>query len=103
MRDRGRVMGRSRVMGRGLIRRGPRGRTHEGIGFPLFDDQSPLGAFPQTGPQAVAELIGQQLGLAVHDLDGPFRTGGDTEAAAVAFFLVDTDYGASFHGLVSFS
>jgi hypothetical protein len=91
------------MMGLGLIRRGPRGRTHEGFGFPFFDDQSPLGAFPQAGPQAIAKLVGQQPGLAVHDLDGPFRTGGDAEAAAVTFFLVDTDNGASFHGLVSFS
>jgi hypothetical protein len=62
-----------------------------------------LGALPQAGPQSITKAIGQQLGLAIHDNDGPFRAGGDAQAAAIALFLINPNNLATFHKFISLS
>jgi len=59
--------------------------------FSFDDSESILGAFSQTGSQAVTELFRYQPGLPVHDLQRPLGAGRHTQAAAVAFFFVDLD------------
>jgi hypothetical protein len=55
----------------------------------------------QAGTQTVAEIIRDDLGLAVYYLDGTFRTAGHTLPAAVAQCFVDLDYFSDlFHGML---
>jgi len=65
-----------------------------------FDDlERAHGAVAQACAQAVAELVGLESGLAVHDADGPFGAVGQAFAAAVAQFLVYFhDLSGRFHG-----
>ena len=46
----------------------------------------------QTGAEAVAEVIGNQAGFTVDNLDGAFGTGRDTESAAVALLFINFDH-----------
>jgi hypothetical protein len=60
----------------------------EAFGLAIFDDDGILGAMTEAGAQAVAKVFGSQSGFTVDDFYGPFGTGGDAEAATVAFFFV---------------
>jgi hypothetical protein len=61
------------------------------LGFALDDLKRPLGAFAETGAQAVAQVVRDNLGLAVDNLQCALGTGNHAVAAAVAAFLVDLD------------
>jgi hypothetical protein len=63
----------------------------EFFGVPLLDGEGPCRTLAEAGPQAIAELVCQELSLAVHNDDGPLGTGGDAETTTVAFFLVYLD------------
>ena len=54
------------------------------IGFTFDNGQSVGGTFADAGPQPVTEIVGNNLGLAVDDIEGPFSAAGDALAAAVA-------------------
>jgi len=51
--------------------------------------ESIFGTFSETGAETVAILFRRQAGLAVDNLNGAFRTGGDALTAAVTFFFID--------------
>jgi hypothetical protein len=54
----------------------------------------------EAGPQSVTEVVGDQPGLAVDDLNGAFGAAGNAFAAAVALVFVDF-YDFSDHGFHS--
>jgi hypothetical protein len=66
------------------------------IGLSLLDGDGIHGTVSEAGAQSIAQVIGEQPGLAVDDLDRAFGTGRNTKAAAVAFFLIYF-YDLSFH------
>jgi hypothetical protein len=63
----------------------------EGIRIPLLDGNGFPGAVAEAGAEPVAKVVGHKAGLAVHNLDGAFRTGRHAESAAVAFIFIDSD------------
>jgi hypothetical protein len=63
----------------------------EGFRFPHFDAEGPLRTLPQACPEPIAQLVGDQLGLAVNDLEGTLVAGRNAHAATVTFLLVDDD------------
>jgi hypothetical protein len=72
--------------------RSPGGRTDKLLRLPRFNGQGSLGTLPQAGPQPVTKTVGQQLRLAVHDLNGPFGARWYAQAAAVTLFLIYPNY-----------
>ena len=48
-------------------------------------------AVRQTVSEAVAEVLSDQLGLTIYDIDGSFMAGIGTKTAAVAFIFIDLD------------
>ena len=59
------------------------------IRIPLDDPDGVLGTVAEAGPEAVAEVVGGEDRLAVHDADGALGADRDAEAAAVALLFVD--------------
>jgi hypothetical protein len=66
------------------------------VRLPFGDPDGILRTLSETGAQAITQVIGGEDRLSAYDPDGAFRTGGDAEAAAVAFFFIDLDY-LSYH------
>src|SRR5512138_2930783 len=62
----------------------------------LDDADRILGTIPQTGPQAVAEVVSGEHGLPVLDPDSPLGAGRDTKPATVALLFVNLHY-LSYH------
>ena len=70
-----------------------------GFGRALDDFQGSGRAAAKTGAQAVAEVIGKNLGLAVDNLDRAFGAVQNALAAAVAEVFIDfDDVACGFHG-----
>jgi hypothetical protein len=68
------------------------------LGFALHDFQRAGGAFTHARPKAVAQVVGNDPGLAFDDRNGAFGTGNNALAAAVAEILVDFyDFSQGFH------
>ena len=55
----------------------------------------------QTGAQAVTIDVTDQSGLAVNQLNGPFRTGCDAQTTAITFVFINLDYISNRHRNVS--
>jgi hypothetical protein len=68
-------------------------------GGALLDEDGVLGAVAEAGAEAVAEVVGEESGLAVDDPDRPFGTSRNAEAAAVALVFVDF-YDVAIHGVL---
>jgi hypothetical protein len=49
----------------------------------------------KAGSDAVAEVVGNQAGFTVDNLDGAFGTGRDTESATVALLFIDFNHFAN--------
>jgi hypothetical protein len=60
------------------------------VGIALFDGDGILGTVPQAGAEAVAEVVRDQPGLAVDDLNRPLGTGRHAQPATVAFVFIDS-------------
>ncbi len=70
----------------------------EVVGVALLDRDGALRALAQAGAQPVAEVVGQQHGLAADDLDGALGAGRHAVATAVAQVLVDVHDLPHSHG-----
>jgi hypothetical protein len=60
-------------------------------GIPLLDCDGAFRTMPEAGSQAVAEEVADQPGLAVNDLERPFRTARNAQSATVALALVNAN------------
>jgi hypothetical protein len=70
----------------------------EGRGLPLLDGERAGGTYSQTKACAIAELLLQHLGFAIHQFDGSLGAGGDANPTSVTQLLVYADYLADDHG-----
>ena len=70
------------------------------IRFAFFYSDGIERAIAEAGAEAVTEVVGNQAGFAVDNLDGAFGTGRDTESAAVAFLFIDLDHFANHIGFL---
>ncbi len=61
----------------------------EGLRLSFLNSDGPLRAIAQAGPQAIAVLVLYQAGLAVDDLNRPFRTGRNAQSTAVALRFIN--------------
>ena len=62
-----------------------------GRGFPLYKGDGPRGAGGQTVAQTITVIVPQKAGFSIYHADGIFVAGFGTQAAAVAFFLIDVN------------
>ena len=88
--------GRGALQGLRLL--GQHGGLIIGRRLPLHKADGPRGAGGQAVSQAVAVVVPQQRGLAVHHADGALVAGRGTGAAAVALLLVDLN-DPSYHSV----
>ena len=66
----------------------------------LFDRERARGAIAETGAETIAKVVTDELGLAVDDLNCPFRARGHTFAATVTKIFVDSHDFSDCHRLL---
>ncbi len=71
------------------------------IGFTLDDLDGILGTMSEAGTETVAEIIGDQLGLAINDLNSTFGAGRHTKPATITLVLI-YNYDFPFHASTPF-
>jgi hypothetical protein len=73
----------------------------EFIGFSFFYGERVVWTVTEAGAQAIAEVVANQFGLPVDDLDRPFGTGGNTESTTITTPFIYLNYLSSRHSLTS--
>jgi hypothetical protein len=63
----------------------------ESCHLPFFNNQGTLGAFPDTGTQAIAIGITDEPGFTIDNLQGTLGAGKLAQTAAITFFFVNFD------------